>query len=165
MNNENHPWISEETLEIVDERRTIKGRILEASCDVHKTTLKEVYKQLDKQVRRAVCKDKREFVTLASQADEAARNYNMRDLYSITNKLVGKHVKSKDGNLNVQDIEIEGRWVEHLSSVLNQPPPQIEANIPTANERLQINCDPPTETEVKNAIKSNSFEGKALHLF
>ena len=154
MKNENRPWISEETLEIVDERRTIKGRILEASCDVHKTTLKEVYKQLDKQVRRAVCKDKREFVTLASQADEAARNYNMRDLYSITNKLVGKHVKSKDGNLNVQDQEIEGRWVEHLSSVLNQPPPQIEANIPTANERLQINCDPPTETEVKNAIKS-----------
>ena len=64
-------------------------------------------------MRRAVCKDKREFVTLASQADEAARNYNMRDLYSITNKLVGKksgtvgkHVKSKDGNLLVQDQEI-----------------------------------------------------------
>ena len=132
-----------------------------------------MHKELDKQVRRAVRKDKREFVNrLASQADEAARKYNMRDLYSITNKLVGKksgtvgkHVKSKDGNLLVQDQEIEARWVEHLSSVLNQPPPQIEANIPTANERLQINCDPPTETEVKNAIKSNSFEGKALHLF
>ena len=93
MKNENCPWISEETLEIVDERRTIKGRILEASCDVHKTTLKEVYKQLDKQVRRAVRKDKREFVNrLASQADEAARKYNMRDLYSINNKLVGKRV-------------------------------------------------------------------------
>ena len=64
-----------------------------------------------------------------------------------------KHVKSKEGNY-LSKTKIEAGWVEHLSAVLNQPPPQIEANIPPVNERLQINCDPPTETEVKNAIKS-----------
>ena len=84
----------------------------------------------------------------------------MRELYSITKRLSGKsfspssgHIKDKTGKLLVEDDAIEARWVEHFNEVLNRPQAEIAANIEPARERLNINCDPPSRTEVAKAIK------------
>ena len=159
---QNKTWITAETLNIIDERRKIKDKILETPVGEHLNNLRDVYKELDKQARRSVRRDKRKYTeNLAEEAEEAAQKNNMKDLYSITKKLSGNkscnpaaHVKSKDGKLLVEENEVEARWVEHFSSVLNQPPPQQVANIPPAEHQLNINCDPPSRLEVMNAIKA-----------
>ena len=44
------------------------------------------------------------------------------------------------------------RWAEHFEELLNRPPPTVTADIPPAEELLQITVDPPTKEEIKKAI-------------
>ena len=54
------------------------------------------------------------------------------------------------------------RWVEHFKNLLNRPPPENSVDIPPAPEQLDINCDRPSRTEIRNAIakmKNNKAPG------
>ena len=44
------------------------------------------------------------------------------------------------------------RWVGHFEGVLNRPPPSSIANILPAENPLLVNCNTPTEEEVRRAI-------------
>nr|KAG5697993.1 hypothetical protein BaRGS_005811 [Batillaria attramentaria] len=51
----------------------------------------EEYTAADRGVKRSTRKDKRDYIdNLASQAEEAARQGNLKDLYQVTKKLAGK---------------------------------------------------------------------------
>nr|KAG5685438.1 hypothetical protein BaRGS_007947 [Batillaria attramentaria]KAG5703389.1 hypothetical protein BaRGS_023436 [Batillaria attramentaria] len=65
----------------------------------------EEYTAADRGVKRSTRKDKRDYIdNLASQAEEAARQGNLKDLYQVTKKLAGKFqqtdkpVKDKNGH-------------------------------------------------------------------
>ena len=46
---------------------------------------------MDREVKRSIKKDKRDYIDdLARQAEIAARQGNLRDLYLVTKKLMGK---------------------------------------------------------------------------
>ena len=46
---------------------------------------------MDREVKRSIKKDKRDYIDdLARQAETAARQGNLRDLYLVTKKLTGK---------------------------------------------------------------------------
>ena len=47
----NKTWITAETLNIIDERRKIKDKILETPVGEHLNNLRDVYKEFDKQAR------------------------------------------------------------------------------------------------------------------
>nr|KAG5701806.1 hypothetical protein BaRGS_000796 [Batillaria attramentaria] len=56
-----------------------------------KAKAQEEYTAADREVKRSTRKDKRDYIdNLASQAEEAARQGNLKDLYQVTKKLAGK---------------------------------------------------------------------------
>nr|KAG5691094.1 hypothetical protein BaRGS_027598 [Batillaria attramentaria] len=70
-----------------------------------KAKAQEEYTAADRGVKRSTRKDKRDYIdNLASQAEEAARQGNLKDLYQVTKKLAGKFqqtdkpVKDKNGH-------------------------------------------------------------------
>ena len=70
-----------------------------------KARAQEEYTAVDREVKRSIKKDKRDYIDdLARQAETAAGQGNLRDLYLVTKKLTGKFqqtdkpVMDKNGN-------------------------------------------------------------------
>ena len=123
---------------------------------------------MDREVKRSIKKDKRDYIDdLARQAEIAAGQGNLRDLYLVNKKLTGKFqqtdkpVMDKNGNPLTTTNEQLKRWAEHFRELLNRPTPDSPPNIPPAETELQlclcrwdvcIGCDKPSKTEIKKAI-------------
>ncbi|VDQ00253.1 unnamed protein product [Trichobilharzia regenti] len=60
---------------------------------------------------------------------------------------------SKDGKSISKEVEQRRHWAEHFKRLLNRPPPTMRPTIPTKEAELPVNIDPPTKSEVLNAIK------------
>ena len=64
---------------------------------------------------------------LSSEAERAAGNGRMKELYQITKTLCNEKsktcnaVKDKDGNLLTNDSERRKSWQEHFEEILNRP--------------------------------------------
>ena len=85
-----------------------------------KARAQEGYSAADKEVKRSVRKDKKNYIdNLAAQA-EAAGQGNLKDLYMITKKLANKFqqteksVKDNNGNQLTTTEEQLTRWAEHF---------------------------------------------------
>nr|KAG5685412.1 hypothetical protein BaRGS_027207 [Batillaria attramentaria] len=111
------------------------------------------------EVKRSTRKDKRDYIdNLASQAEEAARQGNLKDLYQVTKKLAGKFqqtdkpVKDKNGHPLTTTEEQLKRWAEHFRELLNRPIPETPPDIPPAETELPISCDKPSKAEIRKAI-------------
>ena len=103
-------------------------------------------------MKRSIRKDKRDYIeNQASQAEEAAGQGNLKDLYLVTKKLSGKFqqtdkpVKDKDGNPPTTAEEQLKRWAEQFRELLNCPTPETPPDIPPAETELPISCDKPTK--------------------
>nr|KAG5706650.1 hypothetical protein BaRGS_005720 [Batillaria attramentaria] len=124
-----------------------------------KAKAQEEFTAADREVKRSTRKDRRDYIdSLASQAEEAARQGNLKDLYQVTKKLTGKfqqtdkHVKDKNGHrLTTTDEQLK-RWAEYFRELLNRPIPETPPDIPPAETELPINCDKPSKAEIRKAI-------------
>ena len=110
-------------------------------------------------MKRSIRKDKRDYIeNQASQAEEAAGQGNLKDLYLVIKKLSGKFqqtdkpVKDKDGDQPTTTEEQLKRWAEQFRELLNRPSPETPPDIPPAETELPISCDKPTKAEIKKAI-------------
>nr|KAG5693701.1 hypothetical protein BaRGS_008343 [Batillaria attramentaria] len=109
----------------------LEVRKREENCTEHEPNKEELrqrpqeeYTAADREVKRSTRKDKRDYIdNLASQAEEAARQGNLKDLYQVTKKLAGK-------------ISAD-RQTKHPTSL---------------RQKLPINCDKPSKAEIKKAI-------------
>lgn len=154
-------WMTGATLKKIEERKAKKAVLNNSRTRAAKAEAQREYTCAHKEVRRSIKQDKREFVdNLARQAEEAAAQRNLKDLYSITKKLSGKFqqtdrpVKDKQGNPLSTTDDQRRRWAEHFSELLNRPAPDEPADIPPAETILPINCDQPTKEEIQKAIKT-----------
>ena len=153
-------WITPGTLNKVKARKEMKNILNNSKTRASKQEATKRYNEANKAVKTSARQDKRRYIeTLAKEAEEAAGQRNMKALYDTTRKLAGKKhkmsrpVKNKDGEtLNTTKEQIE-RWAEHFKELLNQIPPVTRANIPPAEVPLPINCNRPSKTEIKKAIK------------
>ncbi|KAL0165193.1 hypothetical protein M9458_040946 [Cirrhinus mrigala] len=151
--------ISAETLQKVEERKRKKTALNMSRTRAAKAKTQEDYTAADKEVKKSVKRDKRDYINdLANQAEEAAGKGNQRDLYAVTRRLAGKFqqtdkpVKDKTGNpLTTTEGQLK-RWAEHFSELLNRPPPKSPPDIPPAETELPIDCDKPSKAEIKKAI-------------
>ena len=96
--------------------------------------------------------------SLAAEAEEAACQGNVCDLYASIRNLSGKYskperlVKDKDGQ-SISDLEGQKkRWVEHYEELLDRPAPLDPPDIQPADSDLSIDCSAPTKEEIQNAI-------------
>ncbi|XP_055997996.1 uncharacterized protein LOC130047335 [Ostrea edulis] len=83
----------------------------------------------------------------STEAEETARNGNMKDLYNATKKLPGKYskperpVKSKDGKTLKGEEQQCNRWKEYFERLLNRPAPPNLRDIPPAEKHLPIDSN------------------------
>ena len=157
----NKPWIRQSTLDAMDERKILNEKLLNARTRSETTRLSREYKDKHKEVKRCVKEDKIQYVEeLTKEAEEAAEHRNMKELYNITRMLSGKKcapekpVRDKSGNIQTTVEEQKTRWKEHFEELLNRPSPEREAQIPPAEQELNISLDPPSKEEIRKAIKA-----------
>jgi hypothetical protein len=110
-------------------------------------------------VRKSIKEDKQTYLdNMAKEAEEAVGKNNMRDLYGITKKLshrsyrINKPIKNKEGKVLTTEEDQKKRWVEYFSEILNRPAPKEVIHIPSAEETLDINIEPPSRAEIEHAI-------------
>ncbi|XP_052080744.1 uncharacterized protein LOC127718727 [Mytilus californianus] len=154
-------WIKPETWNLIDNRKELKKKICNTHSDRLKDRLMGQYSNCNKEVKKATRKDKKEFIEgMALEAEKAASEQRMGDLYQITKKLCGHKrntnmpVKDKQGNLITSEREQESRWNEHFKEVLNRPEPETTANIPIAEHDLEVNIEILSISEIIRAVKS-----------
>ena len=104
--------------------------------------------------------DKRKWVDhLAMEAEEAAQNGRMKEVYDITKTLSNDKrkttnaVKDKCGNLITEGLARRKQWKEHFEEILNRPIPNdpvtdVEID-PITNE---ISTDQITKAEIRIAL-------------
>ena len=152
-------WISNDTISKLEERKRKKEVLNSSRTRAGRARAQEEYTAADREVKKNIKKDKRDFIEdLASQAETAAGQGNLREVYQVTRKLAGKFqqsdkpVKDKAGNCLTTAEEQLKRWAEHFSELLNRPPPVASPDIPPAEEDLPISCDKPSQMEIRQAI-------------
>ena len=108
---------------------------------------------------KSVKMDKRNYIGLAKEAEQAADSGNMRELYVIIRKLAGKYskpeqsVKDKQGRNITRTEQQLNRLAEHFEELLNRPATLDLPDTQPALVNLPINCDKPTKEEIRRAIK------------
>ena len=119
------------------------------------------YAETNKDVKRSVRNDKRKYIEdLAKEAETAASQHNLKTLYDTTKQMSSRfkasnhQIKGLNGRLLTTTEDQNKRCVEHFKQLLNRPPPANPPTLPPSDQELDINCEPPTETEIKKAIKS-----------
>nr|KAG5700998.1 hypothetical protein BaRGS_022709 [Batillaria attramentaria] len=160
-------WISADTIQKLEVRKKKKTALNTSRTRRAKAKAQEEYTAADREVKRSTRKDKRDYIdNLANQAEEAALQGNLKDLYQVTKKLAGKFqqtdkpVNDKNGHPLTTTEEQLKRWAEHFRELLNRPIPETPPDIPPAETELPINCDKPSKAEIRKAIMTLS-NGKA----
>ena len=119
-------WTSADTTHKLETRRERKTVLNNSRTRAAKTRAQEEYTAVDREVKRSIKKDKRDYIDdVARQAETAAGQGNLRDLYLVTKKLTGKFqqtdkpVMDKNGNpLTTTNEQLE-QWAEHFRDLLN----------------------------------------------
>ena len=122
---------------------------------------------------------------LAKEAEEAAQKgeqtmnvYKIRRrrrsrMSKITKLICGKYsdsrnapIRDKQGQLLTSEKDQEARWVEHFKEVLNRPAPEVEPDVPEAQEDLSVDTEPPEKEEIIaaiNSLKNHKAPGRGFH--
>ena len=153
-------WLSTETMKKIQDRKEKKAAVNNSRTRAERSQAQEAYSQANKTVKKSIRSDKRNYMdSLATKAEEAARNGNMKDLYNTTKKLSGKFskpdrpVKDKDGKTLMGDEQQRNRWKEHFEELLNRPAPTNPPDLTPAADDLPIDCNTPTRQEIRKAIE------------
>ncbi|PIK62995.1 hypothetical protein BSL78_00002 [Apostichopus japonicus] len=120
------PWIRDETWEMIAQRTDLNSKILGTRSERIKRSLKDDYKEKDREVKRFVRADKRHWVeNIAKEAETAASSQNMQALYRLTKNLCNEKLRecvsimNKDGHLVSSMDEVMERWTEYFTDILN----------------------------------------------
>ena len=88
---EDKPWISNDTLTQINERKLKKEHLNKARTRHHKQVAQKNYLAVHKVVRASIKRDKRHYYDeLAREGEEAAAKGNLRQLYENTRRLTNK---------------------------------------------------------------------------
>ena len=162
-------WISAETIRKIQIRKDKKRAVNSSRRRAAKVAAQKEHTAANREARKIVKTDKRDFVQgLAEEAERAAANRNMTQLYDKTKKLAGKFKKSecpirdKNGTVPTGVDKQLNRWAEHFGELINRPIPQNQPDIQPVEEDLLINwIDKTTREEIKRAIGHNYSKCKS----
>ena len=109
-------WISATSWSNIEERRKLKKKMEETSSERIRERRRIEYNEKNKVVKRSLRADKREWANaLAREAEEAARNGNLKEVYEVMKTLCHDRprrlnmVKDQDGKLLTTEEEIRQR--------------------------------------------------------
>lgn len=170
------PWVSDETMRKIEERKQLKEKRNQAEGEEGKRLASEAYNTKHREVKRSFRKDKRKWVEdLAKEAQDAADQNNSKELYKITRTLANKKVttrkpiKNKNGETVVMEAEQMKVWKEFFEELLNrevEEDEQVDTRNAEQNGEQQLQEDPrisqttPIKSEIITALKEMK-NGKA----
>ena len=164
---ESKPWISQESMDMVKERRKLKFDVSNSRTRAEKLAASERYGDFNKEVKKSLQKDRNAYLDeMAEKAEAAAADGHMKIVYQTTRILSGKWskpsapVKDRDGKTVFGQEGQLDRWREHFDSLLNRPPPENPPDILPARRDLAIETDPPDRDEIATAVRQMK-SGKA----
>ncbi|VDP84714.1 unnamed protein product [Schistosoma mattheei] len=112
-------WVSINIVDKIKERKNKKAAVNNSRTRAEKVQAQAWYMDVIKQVKRSIRADKKKYVEeLATTAEKASREGNMKQLYDTTKKLAGKYskperpAKNKEGRPITEIQEQRKRWVE-----------------------------------------------------
>lgn len=153
-------WISAETLQKIKVRKEKKAAVANSRTRATKAKAQEESTDANREVRKSIKADKLKYIdSLVEEAQDAAGNGNMKQLYDTTRKMSGKYskpqrlVKDKEGNTIMTKEGQLNRWAEHFEELLNRPPPPNPPDIQPAETDLPISCDIPSREEIRKAVQ------------
>ena len=162
-------WLSTETWTAIDERRKINDKINSTRSERVKKALKKEYSAMDKTVKRKAREDKRKWLEdIAGEAEKAAENGRMKDIYAATNVISNrktrqsKAIKNKNGQPTTDTDERKERWAEYFEEILNRDTPDnpIQDSEVGQPEIEDIDVSEITEEEIRRALRK-AKNGKA----
>jgi len=102
----------------------LKRKIDDARSERLKNKARNEYREKDKEKKRSLRKDKRDWVNnVAQEAEDAAQQGKMKGVYKATRRLCNEGpkkvamVKGKDRRLLTKEDEVKDRWREHFVEV------------------------------------------------
>ena len=109
-------WIIADSWKKIENRRAMKRMVNDAKSSRQKALKKEEYQRLDKEVKSSLRKDKREWANnIAQEAEDAARQGEVKGVYEATRKLCNERpkrvdmVKDREGKLLPREDEVRKR--------------------------------------------------------
>ena len=112
---------------MIEERRKLKKKIGLTRSEKLKNKARNDYSEKDKEVKRSLRKDKRDWRNgVAQEAEDAASQGQMQGVYESTRKLYNEGPR-KAGM--VKNKEGKARWQEHFAEVLNRPVPEVATEV------------------------------------
>ncbi|XP_068680359.1 uncharacterized protein [Montipora foliosa] len=113
----------------------------------------------NREVKKSCRRDKRNLIEgIAREAEDVAKNNDLRTLYMTTRKLSGircnrnRPIRSEDGTLLTKMKDQLQRWKKHFESVLNRPAPSQLPDPRPADVPLNINTGPISRGEIRTAL-------------
>ena len=161
-------WISMESWSKIGERRKLKKKIGDARSERLKNKARNDYREKDKEVKRSLRKDKRDWINdVAQEAEDAVSQGQMNGVYEATRKLCNEGPrktgmeKNKGGKLSTKEGEVKARWQEHFTEVLNRPVPEVATVVEEPDVvNNSIDIGEITKREIRSAL-GDMKSGKA----
>ena len=157
------PWISKESWNLIEQRKEIKLKLDGTTSERLKEKRRVEYKAKDQEVKRQICRDKRNWSEgIAKEAEEAANMQHMKTLYSLTKTICNDKprqsavVNVRNGNALTSNEDRRKRWREHFREILNREEPAYPINEEDSNQQdiADIDTGPVSKAEIRRAIRS-----------
>ena len=152
------PWITQTTLQLVEQKRKAKGRCSQTKED------REKYRQLCKEVKKATKENKQAWINEQCQRiDQHHSQGRMKEAHKLIRLLTTglssktRRIKDKNGKMLTTEGQIQSRWTEY-SRELYQDKKSYE---PVTLERLAKRCAPAEPSE-NQTIQREEIE-RAVH--
>lgn len=165
QNQSRKDWMSNETWQMIENRRQIKVKISGTNDRQEKEKLVSEYNTIHKEISKKTRSDYRKYIDdLSKCAEDAASKNDLRELHTVRKELTNSRkttpafVKDKNGHLLVRDEDQTKRWKEYFQELLESPEdvPETEDQQQQQDEAtpsLKISTAKPTHLEISNAIK------------
>ncbi|XP_065568745.1 uncharacterized protein LOC136032350 [Artemia franciscana] len=142
-------------------KKSAKLSILLASDASESIVLQVSYGEIDKQVKKSVRTDKRQFFEQkAALAEETAKKEDLKTVYRLTNEMIGfkpnrtNLVKDENGAFLSDPLMIDERLASHIENLLNRPRINDQDIIPdTPFMILNVNEEPPSPKEIIATVR------------
>jgi len=152
-------WLSDETYRKIEERRKAKQILNDARTRQGKCEANRYCNEKNREVKKSCRRDKRNLIeSIAREAEDAAKNNDLRTLYMTTRKLSGircnqnRPIRSEEGTLLTKMEDQLQRWKRHFESVLNRPDPSQLPDSRPPDVPLNINTGPISRGEIRTAL-------------
>ena len=136
-------WLSPSTWNCIEERRKLKQSILNCHSEQERE---------NRQKKRARADKRRTFERVAEEAERAAHQNNLKELYTKTKKKPSIGIRTKEGKVITTEEEVLERWKEILNVSCEESDLPEECQLGDCVDPIEMDRGPFTVQELRKVI-------------